>query len=333
MALLPWHENIWKDLSSRHHEQGLPHALLFSGPSGIGKHQLAQKLAKWLLCQTPGDKACGQCHSCQLWEAGNHPDFLICQPEDNSRQIKIDTIRKLNHFIQQTPQISPCQVVILKPIEVMNINAANALLKTLEEPPGESLLLLETERFGSVLPTIRSRCQRINLSTPSVQESLAWLVEQGVESSQAELALQRNAGSPLKAKNWLELDLGAQHTEWFQLLGQWVQEQVTLGAVISALSKFEFKEVVGWLNDVGCDLLRLTSAGEQSMEFCQFGDSVKTLTEGCAIDKIKLIKYQQQVQSILGELLSGASHHNKTLTLEVLLIDWQSIMSRGGSPL
>merc|ERR1712000_6158 len=180
LAIFPWQDKIWADITHRHSTSGLPHAMLFAGLEGIGKHELALHTAKWLLCRSPGSSsACGQCHSCQLWDAGSHPDFLSCTPEDGSRQIRIEAIRRVNDFLAQTPQISQCQVVSLHPVEVMNPNAANALLKTLEEPAGESFLLLETERFGSVLPTIRSRCQRIVLNPPSAPESLSWLQQQG----------------------------------------------------------------------------------------------------------------------------------------------------------
>lgn len=166
-ALLPWQQPVWDELVKRQQQQGLPHALMFTGIAGIGKHQLSRSVAQWLLCTeaetNDSPVACGQCHSCQLWQAGSHPDFMLCQPQDNSRQIRIDSIRQVNDFLAQTPQISRCQLVIIRPVEVMNTNAANALLKTLEEPAGESFLLLEAERFGSVLPTIRSRCQRLQL--------------------------------------------------------------------------------------------------------------------------------------------------------------------------
>src|SRR5690554_6234173 len=95
--------------------------------------------------------------------------MLLCEPEDNSKQIRVESICKVNDFLAHTSQISKSQVVIIRPIEVMNLNAANALLKTLEEPAGSSYLILEAERYGSVLPTIRSRCQRIMVPAPAMR--------------------------------------------------------------------------------------------------------------------------------------------------------------------
>ena len=185
---------MWQELLQRQRSAGLPHALLLTGNKGIGKHELALHAAQWLLCQSPAQHACGECHSCNSGRPGRIPDFLLCVPEEGSRQIRIDAIRKVNEFLAQTPQISRCQVVILSPVEVMNINASNALLKTLEEPAGESYLLLETERFGSVLPTIRSRCQRLVLTTPATEQALSWLQQEGVDSEQASLALRLEHG-------------------------------------------------------------------------------------------------------------------------------------------
>lgn len=326
MSLLPWQSDIWQDLVQRHQAQGLPHALLLSGSSGIGKHQLALALAEWLLCQNPSEVACGQCHSCQLWKAGNHPDFMLCQPEDNSRQIKIDAVRKLNHFIYQTPQISRCQVVVMKPIEVMNTNAANALLKTLEEPAGESFLLLETERFGSVLPTIRSRCQKINLVTPSHVASSDWLQKQGYSQEQVELALQRNAFAPVKAKNWIESDQLTIQENWLAMLRSWSHDEIKLDVITSAFAKLEFDQVLTWFLDISLDMLKVLSAGEVASSHCQFGSAAQHLAEGRQINKIALIDFQKRVQAILGQLLSGVSSQNKTLTIELLLIEWHKLM-------
>src|SRR5690554_7795190 len=100
MADLPWLEPVWQGLIKRQVNGGLPHAIMFSGVRGIGKHYLALKLAQWLLCDQAQAKtlneACGSCHSCNLWKAGSHPDMLLCEPEDNSKQIRVESIRKVN---------------------------------------------------------------------------------------------------------------------------------------------------------------------------------------------------------------------------------------------
>lgn len=327
--LLPWQQSVWTELVKRQQHSGLPHALMFSGIAGIGKHELALRVAHWLLCQTDGvDQPCGHCHSCQLWQAGSHPDFMVCQPEDSSRQIRIDSIRKVNEFLAQTPQISRCQVVVIRPVEVMNTNAANALLKTLEEPAGESFLLLEAERFGSVLPTIRSRCQRIQLAAPDPIEAQQWLEASGVAADQATQALRYNPQAPLRAKQWLEHNLGEQQQTWLNLFGQWTQGRAPLDTVVAAYTKMELDDVIHCYAGVLADALKITLSvtenqllhGSWLPQLLQSGGRLATL------NKTKLITLQRSVQEIQGGLLSGAAHHNKQLLNESLLLQWRELV-------
>lgn len=332
MYLYPWQHELWANIVRRHRKSGLPHALLVSGAAGIGKHNLSLNIARWLLCQNPtknelNEDACGKCHSCQLWAAGSHPDFMMCQPEEGSRQIRIDSVRKVNGMIFQTPQISPCQVVVIKPIDVMNANAANALLKTLEEPPGESFLLLETERFGSVLPTIRSRCQRISLSLPAFDQSLAWFMSTGVAEQDARRALQRNGNAPVRASQWLTSGAGDVQEQWVAELMSWTKHQSQLSNVADKWLKLEFSDVIAWFYYISCDMMKVASGnGTESLaQYLTFAEPVTEISDYVAVDKAKLIIFQQKLQRILGQILSGAAHHNKSLTVEVLLLEWQEL--------
>ena len=248
---------------------------------------------------------------------------MLCQPEENSKQIRIDNVRKVNELIFQTPQISQCQVVILRPAEVMNVNAANALLKTLEEPPGESFILLETERFGSVLPTIRSRCQRINLALPSYDASKDWLQDQGVGSADADMALARNGGAPVAAKNWLSSGVATVQEKWVSELQQWTTSSLPLDKIASSWSKLEFQTVIQWFYQWSCDVLKAACGAEA--KHLQFAGPVTELMDAYVVKREMLVTFQKKLQQILGQLMSGASHHNKTLTLETLLLEWQAL--------
>lgn len=326
MSLLPWLEPTWQELLKRQ-KTGLPHALLITGLQGIGKNALSQHIAQWLLCKTARTQnlstACGQCHSCNLWKAGSHPDYLQVVAEEGSRQIRVESIRKVNEFMVQTPQISHCQVVNIHPIEIMNTNAANALLKTLEEPAGESYLLLETERFGSVLPTIRSRCQRISLAPPSLQQALNWLQQQGIaEVDQAEQALRLHQGAPLAALAWLQNDHNQQQ-QWLQQLQQWSHNQIALTELASEWSKLELVDLTRWFYTVLLDCMKQQMGVPAEQQGLQ-GEVQKVLA-GTGVDKLKLIALQNKVQQILGQLLSGMGNQNKQLMLESMLIDWQAL--------
>lgn len=327
MADLPWLEPVWQSLVKRQQNIGLPHAIMLAGVRGVGKHSLALKLAQWLLCDSAQknrlEQACGQCHSCNLWKAGSHPDMLLCEPEDTSKQIRIESIRRVNDFLAQTSQISKSQVVIIRPIEVMNLSAANALLKTLEEPAGSSNLILEAERYGSVLPTIRSRCQRIMVPAPSMEEGLAYLLEQGVDETQATMALQINQGAPLAALRWINEESEPQK-EWFDLLKQWSHGDISLQTIAVNWAKLELTDITYWLYLVLLDGLKdglQVSSAQQSLQ-----GRVKELYSGATLNLPKLLTLQAKVQSILAKLLAGLGNYNKQLLCESLLLDWQEIL-------
>ena len=141
-----WQSEQWKKLVGLIEEDRLPHALLLAGVKGIGKFRFAEALAQLLLCDNPVNAvACGQCKACQLNLAGTHPDMKYLQPEEGAQMIKVDQVRAVVQFLDQTSQQGGYKVAILSPAEAMNINAANALLKNLEEPAGKTLLILVTD--------------------------------------------------------------------------------------------------------------------------------------------------------------------------------------------
>ena len=216
--MYPWQASLWRQISER---TQLPHALLLRGSSGIGKHAFAISLAKSLLClnliQT---QACDICPSCIWFAEGNHPDFRIISPEDadntgdtpsetsktsvtkkkatKKTQISVAQIRALNDYLSlSTHQINSRRIVIISPAESLNIASANALLKTLEEPPVNTLFLLVSSQPQRLLPTIISRCQALDMALPTKDVALQWLSEQAVENAQA--CLDYAGGAPLLA--------------------------------------------------------------------------------------------------------------------------------------
>lgn len=216
MRPYPWHAEVLPRLLAR--RERLPHALLVQGRRGIGKTEFARALAAAILCEKPGaTSACGECDSCRWFSQGNHPDHREVVPEAaaedeegdeaegaraekaKSLVIKIDQIRDVAEFVALSTHRGGHRVLVIRPAEALHPAAANALLKTLEEPPPASLIVLVTDQPARLLPTIRSRCRSLTLATPPREAALAWLRAQGVDGP--ETALAAAGGAPLLARD------------------------------------------------------------------------------------------------------------------------------------
>jgi DNA polymerase-3 subunit delta' len=205
-TLLPWHAEPYRQLLELHAGARLGHAWLLAGQQGTGKLALALHVARALLCsQLASGQPCGRCAACHLFAAGSHPDFRLVVPE--KKLLTIDQIRDSIDFAHNTSARGGMQVLIFDPAEAMNNHAANALLKLLEEPPAHTLLLLISHQPGLLLPTIRSRCQRLYCPLPPPAIAGAWLESQGFAGDTA-AALRRAGGAPLHAL--AESEAGAQ---------------------------------------------------------------------------------------------------------------------------
>lgn len=174
---LPWHEAAFHTLVAAHARDRLPHALLITGMPGIGKEVFAAALAARLLCRAdPGSvHSCGECEGCTVAQGGGHGDYRWLQPEEGKRALGVDAVRGAIEFIQMTAAYGDTKVLVVSPASAMTTQAANALLKTLEEPAGNSVLLLVTSRPGDLPATVRSRCQTTVLPAPSRQVAVDWL--------------------------------------------------------------------------------------------------------------------------------------------------------------
>ena len=267
---LPWLDG-WLDQALKS-QRG--HALLIHGPAGIGQWQLSLTLAQAWLCQSPTDagRPCGHCASCRLVQARSHPDLLVLLPEalqaplgwtvsdgdtdaaepgskskQPSKEIKVEAVRGAVAFAQTTPARDAGKVVVLHPAERMNGIAANALLKTLEEPAGSARFILSCAAPEALLPTIRSRCQALALNLPDTAQALGWLAGQGVASP--EVALAAAGGQPLDALERVRDGIDARL--WSQL------PALVLRADAAALAGWPVVRVVDALQKLCHDVLCL----------------------------------------------------------------------------
>ena len=215
------------------------HAWLLHGPSGLGQYELALALARAWLGDEPGaDGACGHCQSCHAIDVHAHTDLFVLMPETvmlelgwplaekaqadiddkkrkPSKDIRIESVRDSVEFAQRTSGRGRGKVVLVYPAQRMNIASANALLKTLEEPPGDVRFALATEAAHQLLPTIRSRCLGHAMAWPTPEESGRWLAEQGLDAADVPVLLRAAGGRPQEAL--LLAQAGLDRRSWSQL--------------------------------------------------------------------------------------------------------------------
>lgn len=319
---LPWQLSTWESLSRRRAAGTLPHALLLAGPPGVGKQRFAQALSLALLCQQPdlSGIACGECRACHFAASGSHPDWRWLAPEDVGKAIKIDQIREAGEFVAQTAQLSGRQVVVLTPVESLNRFAANALLKTLEEPAGEAVLILITDAPGQLLPTLRSRCQRLDFPVPPVAQSLDWLQALAGDRQAAEELLHEADDRPVAARSLLEEGALTARQERSRLLAQLVNGELSALALAQRWKDDELAGLLGWL------LARLMAAARVGLASSATDDpAVRGLALMAPHDLFDVI---EAVQVLLAQQRAG-SNPNRQLALEALLLRMVALLPSG----
>lgn len=260
-APLPWHGTCWKTLRQAREAGRLPHALLVTGPLGVGKRRLAASLSRSLLCVRPDARglACGQCRECELFAAGTHPDYLEIGPDpEGSDEIKVDAIRRLAASDALTAHRGGHKVIVLDPAQNMNLNAANSLLKTLEEPSPDTFLCLVCEQPGRLPATVRSRCQGLRVPVPPESQALEWL-RQHTDSADAETLLSLAYGAPLRALTLVEegrLPQRIRAFAGFVAVASGARDPIAEAAV---WNEHEPAVLLDWLTSWVSDLLQLAS--------------------------------------------------------------------------
>ena len=252
----------------------LAHALLIRGPRGIGKQAFGMALAQGLLCEkpVPGGLACGTCSSCGWFSTGAHPDFRVLAPPTDgepaaegeesgpktkaSPWISIEQVRELHDFIHVSSHRGGRKVILVSPAEALNVAAANALLKNLEEPPPQTHFLLISHRPHRLMRTIISRCRQLALHEPDRALALSWLAEQGIKD--AEVALAQASGAPLLAQAMTENDELSGRSE---LLRAIASPDFDTMAVAESLRDLPLERFINCLQKWTCDIVEQRMLG------------------------------------------------------------------------
>ena len=325
--ILEWQSAQLAELAKTRYR--LPHALLVHGREGMGQLELATAFAQALLCEKPlpDGGSCGVCPACVWFGQGNHPDFRLIQPESmvadeeaesseskkKSDQIRIEQVRDLQRFLAVGTHRAGLRVILMHPAETMNFATQNALLKSLEEPPPETVFLLVTSFSHRLLPTIRSRCQNVVAAVPSREQAASWLREQGMEDPESLLAFA--GGAPLTALRLAESEPARR-----RLIEQLKDAGFDPIAAADPCLTVEPAEAVGWLQRWVYDLMSFRLAGTIRYHASD-GPGIRTASAHCSPAQAgRLLRRLAQARGLAAHPL------NPRLFFEGLLIDYQGVM-------
>lgn len=332
--IYPWQKNDWASLQELRKRP--PHGLLLKGPQGTGKFELAMQFAQSLLCERPDASgfACGSCPSCHWFSQGSHPDFRLLQPDalsqegdegeeaksasgkKPSKQISVDQVRSLADFFGMSAHQGGRRAVVIHPAEAMNTNAANALLKNLEEPPPGLLFILVSHKPQQLLPTILSRSLSFALSPPDTESAVRWLAEQGVKNPAEAFAA--SGFSPLQAVKFDEQIGSEERAKLLRAVRQ--PESLDVFALAEMLQKTEQALVVQWLQQWSYDLSSMKLAGRLRYHL---GEEAAIRKLVASVEPLNLARLQKYLQGAKRE----AQHTlNPKLFFESLLFSYRQLM-------
>ncbi len=349
--LLPWTRAAFDTFFSSRERRA--HAYMLAGHSGLGKTIFTQQMAKSLLCQEGEGHACGQCQSCRLFESGSHPDMHVLQSEkrmvevedvfaiyapryleDESKRkkrkkpsaiIAIDQVRGVIPDINTRPHLSACRIIIINTAEDLNINAANSLLKSLEEPPSDSYFILISHEPGRLLPTLRSRCNRIDFRIPDRQLAIDWLKTQLADQVDVGHLLDRASGIPLRAVEFAKSTQSSDEEQVIQHMLLLAHRQIDPASAAAVMIKVgELKIILESIQLWLSRLIRLKISSNNTVLPINEGD--KPLIDlGNRLNFRQLYDFLDKVSK--SKQLAGGPL-DPLLALEDDLISWQTMFSK-----
>ena len=293
----------------------LHHAYLFAGPEGVGKRTAALALAKAIHCAEGGDDFCGRCANCARIQDGNHPDLRLIEPQAGKKEISIQQIREIEKQLYYRSFSGGKKLIILDPATLMNFPAQNALLKTLEEPPQDSLLILIAGSTGGLLPTLRSRCLQVPFGPLQRDHVSGYLVSQkGMKRDDAELLAAMAMGSLGNALKMDGADLPKRRQSWIALLSSLRIgdcRAATAAAETLAANKDETAKFLEWVQSWYRDLL-VHTVTQESKELINL-DMLAHIERESGAGKVEYIL------SLMGQVTEAAAGMQRNLNRRMIM--------------
>ena len=323
--LYPWLESHWQQLLALKQQFRLPHALMIKGIDGLGIEQLAMVISHSLLCQSPTEQgfACETCSDCKLVQAGSHPDLHQISVAADKKYISVDQIRELVNICQQRPHQGGYRVAVIQPAESMNMASANAMLKTLEEPGSDTLIILVSSDTNMLPATIRSRCRLISIYPPAEDAGLDWLMgQQQADRTTSLQALRLSAYAPLKAQNLLSSDQLKLRQKIFTDMEKATEGRFDPVQIVASIGKFDYNQCIDWLYSLALDTQKYKL--QISADKLVNSDQINLLKKMSSSSGSKLNSWIDQILEAR-RVLATSSNINPQLLLEDLMFRWIAI--------
>lgn len=332
MNWYPWLNHSYRQILSQHQAQRGHHALLIQALPGMGDDALIWGISRWLMCKCPdGLKSCGECHACQLMLAGTHPDWYRLEAEKGKSSLGIDAVRSVTEKLYHHAQQGGAKVVWLPDAGQLTEAAANALLKTLEEPPKNTWFLLSSREPSRLLPTLRSRCLLWHVAPPAEAQSLQWLQKQSAAGlNERTAALRLSAGAPAAALALLDDKTWQQRQRVCEALPEALQGDML--SLLPALHHDDAAQRIGWLCSLLMDAVKWQQGGGQ---FISNVDRQADVIHIASLLPTSAIDTSLRQWIICRDRLLNVVAVNRELLLTDQLLGWEAMLNpaSAGSPL
>ncbi|WP_336998291.1 DNA polymerase III subunit delta' [Leclercia sp. M50] len=326
MKWYPWLRPHLEQLVNSYQSGRGHHALLIQSLPGMGDDALIYAISRFLMCQQPqGHKSCGQCRGCQLMQAQTHPDYYALEPEKGKTTLGIDAVRAVSEKLYERARLGGAKVVWVKDAAQLTEAAANALLKTLEEPPENTWFLMACREPGRLLATLRSRCRLHHLNVPQEAWAISWLAREVTTSQEAALsALRLCGGAPAAALAQLQPNVWGQREQLCQALGA-VPDSGDWMSLLPVLNHEQAPDRLHWLAALLLDALKIQQGATliSNADAWQLVNSLARRLPGVALRAIlhDVCQCREQLLSVTGL--------NRELVLTDLLLTIEHYLQPG----